>query len=325
MGFRFRRSVKILPWVRLNLSKSGVSLTLGPQGANVNISQRGIRNTFGLPGTGLSYVKEMPFNGLLGGNDSPDKPSQPDLAVNDHPIAQAYQQLANGHPQAALDLLNNDTQEADAAFLAGILALQLGLFDASAQYLKAAYNHKTELGNALKQAGVDGSINLPITDEISVELEANEAGVLLAWAELYQQQDQTENAIQTLQHLRSIAPDDPITKLSLAELLSDSNQWNAIVELIGAVENDSYIETALLLYKGMALRELGLLDAALDCLGDALRRKKDRPQELLLAAQYQRGLVYEAKGDAKTARKDFEAVYADDPTYEDVKQKLGLA
>jgi hypothetical protein len=41
--------------LRLNFSKSGVSLGVGPPGANVNLSSRGVRRTFGLPGTGLYH------------------------------------------------------------------------------------------------------------------------------------------------------------------------------------------------------------------------------------------------------------------------------
>lgn len=55
MGFRFRKTVRLGGLVRLNFSGSGVSLGLGPRGANVNISRRGVRKTVGLPGTGLSY------------------------------------------------------------------------------------------------------------------------------------------------------------------------------------------------------------------------------------------------------------------------------
>jgi hypothetical protein len=55
MGFRFRKSVRFGRLVRLNFSGSGVSLGLGPPGANVNIGRRGIRRTIGIPGTGLSY------------------------------------------------------------------------------------------------------------------------------------------------------------------------------------------------------------------------------------------------------------------------------
>lgn len=59
MGFRFRRSVRILPGVRLNLGTGGVSTSIGPRGASVNVGKRGIRANVGLPGTGLSYSTQL--------------------------------------------------------------------------------------------------------------------------------------------------------------------------------------------------------------------------------------------------------------------------
>ena len=55
MGIRFRKSVSFGKFFRLNLSKSGVSLGVGPPGLNVNIGPRGVRQTVGLPGTGVYY------------------------------------------------------------------------------------------------------------------------------------------------------------------------------------------------------------------------------------------------------------------------------
>ena len=60
MGFRFRRSVRLLPGVHLNFSRSGASLSLGRRGATVNLSRRGVRETVGIPGTGLSYSRFRP-------------------------------------------------------------------------------------------------------------------------------------------------------------------------------------------------------------------------------------------------------------------------
>ena len=75
MGFRFRRSIKLLPGIRLNLSKSGVSATVGKPGVSINISERGTRGTVGLPGTGLSYSTKlsppMPYD-----TNQTDHPSQ---------------------------------------------------------------------------------------------------------------------------------------------------------------------------------------------------------------------------------------------------------
>lgn len=67
MGFRFRRSIKLFPGVRLNLSKSGVSTSVGVPGATVNVGRRGVRRTVGLPGTGISYSSTAGTAGTQGG------------------------------------------------------------------------------------------------------------------------------------------------------------------------------------------------------------------------------------------------------------------
>lgn len=56
MGFRFRRSVKIMPGVRVNLGKKGASVSVGRRGANMTVGKTGVRTTVGLPGTGLSHT-----------------------------------------------------------------------------------------------------------------------------------------------------------------------------------------------------------------------------------------------------------------------------
>jgi len=59
MGFRFRRSIRIANGLRINLSKSGASLSVGHRGATVNFGPKGEKVTFGLPGTGLSYSQTV--------------------------------------------------------------------------------------------------------------------------------------------------------------------------------------------------------------------------------------------------------------------------
>lgn len=56
MGFRFRRSIRVLPGVRLNVGKRGVtSVSVGGRGMTTNINKSGSRTTVGLPGSGISY------------------------------------------------------------------------------------------------------------------------------------------------------------------------------------------------------------------------------------------------------------------------------
>ena len=57
MGFRFHRSVKILPGIRVNFGKRGVSTSIGVRGAHVTFGKTGTRTTVGLPGSGISYTR----------------------------------------------------------------------------------------------------------------------------------------------------------------------------------------------------------------------------------------------------------------------------
>lgn len=59
MGLYWRRSTKILPGVRINWSKSGPSISMGPRGAKVNIGKRGTYVSGGIPGTGLYYRQKV--------------------------------------------------------------------------------------------------------------------------------------------------------------------------------------------------------------------------------------------------------------------------
>lgn len=58
-AWRFRRSKKILPGVRLNVSRGGPSVSLGTRGARVNVGRRGVTRTFSLPGTGLYNTRRV--------------------------------------------------------------------------------------------------------------------------------------------------------------------------------------------------------------------------------------------------------------------------
>lgn len=54
MGIRFRRSIRLFPGFRVNVTGSGLSATVGPRGASVNVGSRGTYANVGLPGTGIS-------------------------------------------------------------------------------------------------------------------------------------------------------------------------------------------------------------------------------------------------------------------------------
>lgn len=60
MGFRFRKSIKIAPGVRLNVGTKSVGISAGVKGARISTNTRtGTRATVGIPNTGLSYSQKV--------------------------------------------------------------------------------------------------------------------------------------------------------------------------------------------------------------------------------------------------------------------------
>lgn len=57
MGWRFRKSVKIAPGVRVNFGKKSTSVSVGGKGYRKTFSSTGkVTTSVGIPGSGLSYV-----------------------------------------------------------------------------------------------------------------------------------------------------------------------------------------------------------------------------------------------------------------------------
>src|SRR6476659_1954884 len=73
MALRFSKRIRIAPGLTLNLSKSGISASVGVTGAKITIGPRGVRRTVGIPGTGLYDTK------VISAPKQPEPPQQPVL------------------------------------------------------------------------------------------------------------------------------------------------------------------------------------------------------------------------------------------------------
>ncbi|EPW7384750.1 DUF4236 domain-containing protein [Vibrio cholerae] len=67
MSFSFKKRVKIAPFLYLNLSKSGISASVGGKGAVLNLRKKGANATLSIPNTGISYRKNL----KLSSDDNP--------------------------------------------------------------------------------------------------------------------------------------------------------------------------------------------------------------------------------------------------------------
>ena len=69
MGLRFRRSIRLGPGVRLNLSRRAIGISTGMPGLRYSVNTSGRRSlSMGIPGTGLSYVTVLSARGPEGRN-----------------------------------------------------------------------------------------------------------------------------------------------------------------------------------------------------------------------------------------------------------------
>ena len=82
MSWRFRKTFKVLPGVRLNVSKSGISTSIGAAPFTVNIGPRGVYRTASLPGTGLSARQRIgtPATNTDSRSNSPSESLHPALS-----------------------------------------------------------------------------------------------------------------------------------------------------------------------------------------------------------------------------------------------------
>lgn len=60
MGWRFRRSINILPGVRLNIGKKSMGVSIGGKGMRYSVNTKGQRRvTTSILGTGISYSTSL--------------------------------------------------------------------------------------------------------------------------------------------------------------------------------------------------------------------------------------------------------------------------
>ena len=64
MSWRFRQSFKLIPGLKLNLSKTGLSASIGGAPFTVNLGPRGLYGTASIPGTGIQFRQRLTSDSL---------------------------------------------------------------------------------------------------------------------------------------------------------------------------------------------------------------------------------------------------------------------
>ncbi len=331
LGLRFRKSINLGGGVRLNLSKSGVGVSAGRRGMRVGIGPGGLRTTVGIPGTGVYYEKRK----KLGSSQKPTKVSTPPQGGQEISLS-FFKALTL--PPAEKDLIEGmnallkDDMDATEKALKGALGRDRTLADASfvmalildddalrLWHIENVFKNINNFGKYFSKYNVTVGGSLQVTDELSVEILNDELGLILLSAEIYQDTGNISKAIELLKN--SKFKGERLVQLSLGELYFESHDFEGCIETLADMENIDEIGTVALLYTGLSFREMGLYDAAVETLRKALRRKKNRSQEVLLTCRFELAEVLELKGDYKKAKAEYEKILAEAPQFRDAFQR----
>lgn len=339
MGFRMRRSIKIAPGVRLNVSSKSIGVSAGVRGARVSVNSSGRRTTtVGVPGTGISYSKSTRTGGREQGTPrqassrQSTKPAAPPAPKPTKPGLTApkwekvlYKQI-NGVPtsQRLHELLTESPEASPTITLIELLYIALPAADALRVRSLLNWMHDIAYDPAedtFVQRYISAqTLTVPIAVGITATLPLNRDALSLFLAEVEQAEGNLGRAIEVVE----VSTQTTVAAVSLAELYASIARWDDIVELTNGLTNEDDSAAFLLVQRGKALRELGYQEAARESLREALRARS-RASAIRNLAYIERGITYLTEGKKGMARKDFERVLADDAMYPGLNELLDAA
>ena len=129
-----------------------------------------------------------------------------------------------------------------------------------------------------------------------------------------------ERYTEALEVAESLIPDQ-ISALAVCENEVQLRRWKDVLATTEDVENVDDATALLLIFRAIALREEGMLDAAIESLRLA-RSSKKRHEDVLNKALYERSFIYEKQGKKALARKDLEKIIATDSDFPGVDKRL---
>lgn len=326
MGFRVRKSIKIAPGVRMNVSAKSIGISAGVKGARISANSKGrVTRTVGIPGTGLSYTSsstaKKSSNSTANAARSRTAPALPTTPKPAKPGLMSpawekalYKQIAK--PDAAtLHALAQQYPDHNQTILFFEVIL-IAMPRKDPERLRALLGWLHEVGYApdddafIKKYGVKIEVALSVAEGISATLPGSRDAFALQLAELEQAEGNYDRAIEIVEGLEPTT----IAAVSLAELYAEQGRWADVVELSNGLMNEDEPSTYLLIQRGRALREQGYFEASREALKEALRIRS-RPAELRNLALIERGTTYLRENKKAMARKDFERVMADSAGY----------
>lgn len=327
MGFRVYKSFKVAKGVRVNVAKTGVGMSFGVPGVRKSFHSSGrSTTTVGAPGTGVYYRKDRmagsrpPVAGIAvacPGTDTCCCAGQAGLLAPKGEKALYKAVLSQDARAIAAAGAEHERVRLVAYSLAGFLLSGIDQ-DEALRLLSDAFTLGGDPQDdpfTKKYLGGASRMTVTVAPGIEAELPICRDGVGLLFAEIHQERGELDRAIDVVEELEPSA----YAALSLAELDVQAQRWQDVIDITEKIQNEDDLTAMLLVYRGVALRELGQHGASLEALKEALRARSREIRHLALS---ERSRTHEAKGDRKKERNDLEKILAEDSTFEGVQDRL---
>jgi hypothetical protein len=327
MGFRMRKSMKVAPGVRLNVSKTGLGGSVGAGGVRYSAHSSGRRTVSARSGVPGVYYQKSAGGGRSKGGGSPSRAN----AESEAPAApkkpglfapkgekELYKAVKSQDPQAMKRVGEQHPDFRLAAYsIAGLMIFQDEPTEAERLLGEAFGTGNDPAADKFISTYLFTRLELSIAEGVSAEVPINRDAVGLALAELKQDAGNLDGAIGVVEQL------EPTTyaAVSLAELYAETGRWDDVIQLTEGVKNEDDAAALLCVFRGQAFREQGFHEAAHEALKEVLRSRSRAP-EIRHLALAERAQNYLAQGKKAQARKDLERILADDSAYEGVREQL---
>ncbi len=324
VGFRMRRSFKVVPGVRLNVSRRGVGASVGGKYGRYSAHSSGRRTVSSSTGVpGIYYQKSVSGRGgqsrqvQAPAAAAPAKPLKPGLFA-----PKGEKELYNAVKAQSIPAIRavGDTHQdfrVASYSLSGLMLLDDDPAQAEELLASVFAGGSEPAQDRFVMRYLRTWIELPIAAGVTAALPVSRDAVGLALAELRQERDDLAGAIDVVERLEPSL----YAAVSLAELYLLAERPDEVIELTEGVTNEDDASALLLVFRGAAFRQQGYHDAAHETLKEALR-SRSRAAPIRHLALSERAENYMAQGKKGMARKDLERILAEDSDYERVRERL---
>jgi tetratricopeptide (TPR) repeat protein len=334
MSLRFRQYLKILPGLKLIVSKRGLGLNLGVRGAHVTVNTQGqFTRSIGIPGTGLSDVKRTSlrkrkkksskeFEEVKEYENQIPKPqpkNTPSIFASKN--EKLFFEAFTAHE---IFLYKNLFSIPELELVSKSIAVQLAIqtddgMKESIHWFEEIWKNKSDLANnkLFKKYVSQIIVVIPVAPGILFQTYLNIQALGLLYIEVLQQGRNFRRAKQIAEELTA----DQISAISLSEIEVQLGEYDEVLSLTENIDN-VYDSTAILLvFRAIALREKKLFDASKEVLKESLKSKKRNP-DILHKALFERAKTHIAEGSKAKAKSDLEKIIANDSDYPGVNELL---